>query len=68
MKIVVNGATRALETGVTLADVVAAARGDALGKGVAAALNGEVVTRSEWPLTSLSDGDRVEVLTASQGG
>ena len=68
MKIVVNGATRALEPGVTVADVVAGVRGDASGKGVAAALNGEVVTRSEWPLTSLADGDRVEVLTASQGG
>lgn len=68
MKIVVNGATRALDPGVTIADVVAGARGDVSGKGVAAALNGEVVARSEWPRTSLADGDRVEVLTASQGG
>lgn len=68
MKIFVNGATRALEPGATLAEAVAGVRGDASGKGVAAALNGEVVTRLEWPRTSLSDGDRVEVLTASQGG
>lgn len=68
MKIVVNGATRALDPGVTIADVVAGARRDVSGKGVAAALNGEVVARSEWPPTSLADGDRVEVLTASQGG
>jgi sulfur carrier protein len=68
MTIVVNGSSRAFETGVTLADVVAGVRGDTSGKGVAAALNGEVVTRSEWPVTSLADGDRVEVLTASQGG
>lgn len=36
--------------------------------GVAAALNETVVPRTRWPSTSLSDGDRVEVLTAVQGG
>lgn len=36
--------------------------------GVAAALNETVVPRAQWPSTSLSDGDRVEVLTAVQGG
>lgn len=36
--------------------------------GVAAALNETVVPRTQWPSTSLSDGDRVEVLTAVQGG
>ncbi|MGY0066789.1 sulfur carrier protein ThiS [Streptomyces sp. QTS137] len=36
--------------------------------GVAAALNETVVPRAQWPLTALSEGDRVEVLTAVQGG
>jgi sulfur carrier protein len=36
--------------------------------GVAAALNETVVPRAQWPSTSLSEGDRVEVLTAVQGG
>ncbi|WP_328683859.1 sulfur carrier protein ThiS [Streptomyces sp. NBC_00343] len=36
--------------------------------GVAAALNETVVPRAEWQSTSLSEGDRVEVLTAVQGG
>ena len=36
--------------------------------GVAAALNETVVPRAEWSSTSLSEGDRVEVLTAVQGG
>ncbi len=36
--------------------------------GVAAALNETVVPRAQWPNTSLSEGDRVEVLTAVQGG
>jgi sulfur carrier protein len=36
--------------------------------GVAAALNETVVPRAQWPLTTLAEGDRVEVLTAVQGG
>ncbi|MFD5459642.1 sulfur carrier protein ThiS [Streptomyces olivaceus] len=36
--------------------------------GVAAALNETVVPRARWSDTALADGDRVEVLTAVQGG
>ncbi|OKI96733.1 thiamine biosynthesis protein ThiS [Streptomyces sp. CB02058] len=36
--------------------------------GVAAAVNEAVVPRGEWSATLLADGDRVEVLTAVQGG
>ncbi|MDN0194747.1 sulfur carrier protein ThiS [Streptomyces sp. S.PNR 29] len=36
--------------------------------GVAAALNETVVPRAQWSSTVLHDGDRVEVLTAVQGG
>jgi sulfur carrier protein len=36
--------------------------------GVAAALNGEVVRRPDWPQTPLADGDEIEVVTAVQGG
>ncbi|TSB21702.1 sulfur carrier protein ThiS [Streptomyces benahoarensis] len=36
--------------------------------GVAAAVNETVVPRSQWPATPLGAGDRVEVLTAVQGG
>jgi sulfur carrier protein len=35
---------------------------------VAAALNETVVPRSRWAAATLVDGDRVEVLTAVQGG
>jgi sulfur carrier protein len=37
-------------------------------RGIAVALNGEVVPRSAWDATGLEAGDRVEVLTAAQGG
>lgn len=36
--------------------------------GVAAAVNGEVVRRADWPDTALGEGARVEILTAVQGG
>jgi sulfur carrier protein len=37
-------------------------------RGVAVAVNGAVVPRSTWDAAGLRDGDRVEVLTAAQGG
>jgi sulfur carrier protein len=37
-------------------------------RGVAAAVNGEVVPRRAWPDTPLADGAVVEVVTAVQGG
>jgi sulfur carrier protein len=38
------------------------------GPGIAAAVNEAVVPRSRWAATLLRDGDRVEILTAVQGG
>jgi sulfur carrier protein len=38
------------------------------GTGVAVAVDGAVVPRAAWPDTVLTDGARVEVLTAVQGG
>lgn len=37
-------------------------------RGVAVAVNEEVVPRSTWPTAVLRAGDRVEVLRAAQGG
>lgn len=62
----VNGAARVLAGPVTLDVLVATLT--AAPSGVAAALNETVVPRGRWPDTPLSDGDRVEVLTAVQGG
>jgi sulfur carrier protein len=36
--------------------------------GVAAALDAEVVHKRMWPETILAEGQRVEILTISQGG
>ncbi|MYS35260.1 sulfur carrier protein [Streptomyces sp. KhCrAH-43] len=62
----VNGAPVAVAAGTTL-DALVATLTDAP-TGVAAALNETVVPRGRWTAAALSDGDRVEVLTAVQGG
>jgi sulfur carrier protein len=62
----VNGAPAVLEPDATVATVV-----DGLGRdprGVAVAVNEDVVPRGSWSSTRLRDGDRVEVLRAAQGG
>ena len=68
MSTIVNGSPRALEAGTTVADLIAELGHDPAGRGLAAALNGEVVPRAAWPSTAVSDGDRVEILTAIGGG
>ncbi|MER6492386.1 MULTISPECIES: sulfur carrier protein ThiS [Streptomyces] len=66
MNISVNGEPRQFAPGTALDAVVRALTPAA--SGVAAALNETVVPRTQWPSTPLAEGDRVEVLTAVQGG
>ncbi|MDC0770142.1 sulfur carrier protein ThiS [Streptomyces sp. HD] len=66
MNISLNGERREVAPGTALD--VAVQMLTAAPSGVAAALNETVVPRGQWPSTSLSEGDRVEVLTAVQGG
>ena len=44
------------------------AGGPETGRGVAVAVDGEVVPRGEWRRTRLREGQQVEVLRAVQGG
>ncbi len=66
--LLVNGDERVLPEGATVADAVRAAGAGEGGRGVAVALEGEVVPRAQWEATSLTDGCQVEVLQAVQGG
>ncbi|GAA2410049.1 MULTISPECIES: sulfur carrier protein ThiS [Streptomyces] len=66
MNISVNGEPRDVRPGTALDTVVRSLT--AAPSGVAAALNETVVPRAQWPSTPLAEGDRVEVLTAVQGG
>ncbi|MFI1091311.1 sulfur carrier protein ThiS [Streptomyces sp. NPDC020917] len=62
----VNGEPRALAAPLVLQSLVASLT--AAPSGVAAAVNETVVPRARWAATPLADGDRVEILTAVQGG
>ncbi|HVP76172.1 MAG TPA: sulfur carrier protein ThiS [Gaiellaceae bacterium] len=67
MRVSVNGIERELATGATVADVVGSLV-ETPERGVAVALDGAVVPRSQWQATSLAEGQAVEVLRAVQGG
>jgi sulfur carrier protein len=61
-----NGAEEQLDGSTSVADLV-----DRLGsgeRGVAVAVNHDIVPRSCWSEHRLRDGDRVEVLRVAQGG
>lgn len=66
MKVTVNGETQELPEGMTIAGLVATIT--EAHKGVAVAVNDEVVRRADWDSITVRDNDRVEILTAVQGG
>ena len=66
--VVLNGQAHELPDGATVEAAVLASGAPGDGRGVAVAVDGEVVPRGEWPRTSLSDGQHIEVLQAVQGG
>jgi sulfur carrier protein len=66
--VTVNGERRELAPGATVASVVELLDVAPGARGVAVALDGEVVTRGRWAETELGDGALVEVVAAIQGG
>ncbi len=66
MNVVLNGSPRELPDGATLADVLALL--GAPDRGVAIAIDAEVVPRGEWDGVTLREGVRIEVVQAVQGG
>jgi len=64
--VTVNGDSRDLPAGTTVAGLVTE-----LGlpdRGIAVAVDGFVVPCGSWATTTLTDEDRVEIVTAVQGG
>ena len=71
MHLFVNGESSQAEEGSSVADLVVSlveAARDGRGGGIAVAVNEAVVPRAAWDATKLAPGDRVEILTAVQGG
>lgn len=68
MTIWLNGEQRDLAAGTSLVAAVQATGAEPGMRGIAVAVDGEVVPRAEWDRTRLADGQRVEVVQAVQGG
>jgi len=68
VNVTINGEPRRIEPGATVASVVQMLDVAPGARGVAVALDGEVVTRSRWPATELHDGCMIEVVAAIGGG
>lgn len=71
MELIVNGDRRVVAEGTTVETVVrdlTAPGGGEVPGGIAVAVNDEVVRRTAWTSRPLDAGDRVDVLTAVQGG
>jgi sulfur carrier protein len=66
MQLIINGESQLDDGAGSLAELVG--RVSDRETGIAVAVNGEVVPRSTWNLVHLQDGDRVDVVTAVQGG
>ncbi len=67
VKLAVNGRSRELAAGVSVADLLAEL-GLAAPAGIAVAVNARVVTRTAFATHTLRDGDEVEIIRAVAGG
>lgn len=67
--ITLNGESHAVSAEATIADILRDMDLDpSQPKGIAVALNDDVVPKSAWFECLVEEGDRVEVITARQGG
>ena len=65
-RLTLNGEPTMVAAGATVGSLVDATVANR--RGVAVAVNDEVLPRSKWDHTRLRESDRVEILTAAQGG
>jgi sulfur carrier protein len=65
--IFVNGEPQE-RAGATVAELLSELGVEAQARGVAVAVDGEVIPRAEWSERRVNEGQRVEALSAMQGG
>jgi len=68
MNVTLNGETRVLGEGASVRQAVAVSGAEPGARGLAVAVDGEVVPRGQWDAVELHDGQRVEIVQAVQGG
>jgi sulfur carrier protein len=67
MRVLVNGSKRDLPDTLTV-ELLLSEMGIDQPRGVAVAVDGEVISRGHWDQTTIRDGQRIEILRAVQGG
>ena len=67
MELTVNGEKRQMAAA-NIGDLLAAELDGQEARGIAVAVNGRVVPRSQWNSAALKEGDRVEIVRALPGG
>lgn len=71
MKINLNDQIFTLHSGAHLSDLIAellAAKKLADTRGIALAVNSQVIPKQDWPQTSLAENDQIVLIRATQGG
>ncbi|MEJ7876194.1 MAG: sulfur carrier protein ThiS [Solirubrobacterales bacterium] len=68
MKVRLNGESRELPDGATVTDAVLLLGASETERGIAVAVEGEVVPSGNWGGRLLAEGESVEVVHAVQGG
>jgi sulfur carrier protein len=68
MRIELNGEAAELVDGATVEDAVRSVGIELNGRGVAVAVDGDVVRRPDWQAVALREGQSVEIVRAVQGG
>ncbi len=68
LTVTVNGERMRVPTGSTIADLVALVLDGAEPKGIAVAVDRDVIPRSEWSATRVSAETPIEIVTAAAGG
>jgi thiamine biosynthesis protein ThiS len=68
MQITLNGETRTVQDGLTVLGLLTAIGTARSQKGIAVAVNAEIVPAENWPSTRLKTGDQVDIIHAVQGG
>ena len=68
MQLTVNGQEQSVDDASTLLDLLIEMNFNAEQKGIAVAVNAEVIARAMWADMRLRNGDRVDIIHAVQGG
>ncbi|MDE2999815.1 MAG: sulfur carrier protein ThiS [Gemmatimonadota bacterium] len=68
MQITLNGEDKDVGNGISIRDLLIDLAHDPDRKGIAVAVNAEIVVRTKWASRRLGSGDRVDIIAAVQGG